>query len=75
MKKFTAGGAIGMLLTLLIISLLFILMMPTLKNTATSGISGSSVDTKSVEEQVNRQVEEIQNMRQQVNQQPVDTDY
>lgn len=75
MKKFTAGGAIGMLLTLLIISLLFILMMPTLKNTAASGISGSSVDTKSVEEQVNKQVEEIQNMRQQANQQPVDTDY
>ena len=75
MKYFIVFGSIGMLLTLVISSLLFILMMPTLKNTATSGISGSSVDTKSVEEQVNKQVEEIQNMRQQANQQPVDTDY
>jgi len=65
MRKYSAGGAIGMLLTLLIIAVLFIIMVPSLKNTGTAGFSGSSIDKKSVEEQVNKQVEEIENKRRQ----------
>lgn len=65
MKKLSASGAIGLLISMLIIAVLFILMMPTLKNTGGAGIYGSSIDKKSVEERVNKQVEEIQNMRNQ----------
>lgn len=67
MKKLSASGAIGLLISMLIIAVLFILMMPTLKNTGGAGIYGSSIDKKSVEERVNKQVEEIQNMRNQIN--------
>lgn len=67
MKKLSASGAIGLLISMLIIAVLFILMMPTLKNTGGAGIYGSSIDKKSVEERVNNQVEEIQNMRNQIN--------
>lgn len=65
MKRLKAGGAIGMLLTFVIITILFIMMMPALKNTGNHGIYNNSIDKKSVEEQVNKQVEEIQRIRQQ----------
>lgn len=65
MKKLNAGGAIGMLLTLVIISILFIMIMPALKNSGGTNIYGSSIDKKSIEEQVDKQVEEIQRIRQQ----------
>lgn len=68
MKKLSASGAIGMLISMLIIALLFILMMPSLKNTGSAGFSGSSLNQKSVEEQVDKQVEQIQNMRRQTEQ-------
>lgn len=67
MKKLKAFSAIGMLLALLIISLLFILMMPTLKDIGTgSGSLGTgSINKQSVESKVNKQIEEIENMRRQ----------
>lgn len=65
MKQRRASGAVGMLLTLLIIAIMFIIMMPMLKNTGSANISGSSLDKKSVEQEVNEQVEQIQNIRQQ----------
>ena len=63
MRRLPASGAIGMLLTLLIIAVLFIMMMPTLKNTGGAGFMGSSIKKESVEEHVNKQVEDIQRMR------------
>lgn len=65
MKKLNASGAIGLLITMLIIAVLFIIMMPTLKGGSSAGLSGSSINQKSVEEQVNKQLEDIQNLRQQ----------
>ncbi len=65
MIRKTGSGAIGMLLAMLIIALLFILMMPTLKDVGGAGLSGSSLNKESVEEHVNKQVEEIERMRQQ----------
>lgn len=65
MKKLNASGAIGMLLAMLIIALLFILMMPTLKNTSSTGLGENSINKESVEEQVNQQVNEIEKIRQQ----------
>lgn len=65
MKKLNASGAIGMLLAMLIIALLFILMMPALKNTSSTGLGESSINKESVEEQVNQQVNEIEKIRQQ----------
>ena len=67
MKKLKASSAIGMLLALLIISLLFILMMPTLKDigTGSGSLGTSSINKQSVESKVNKQIEEIENMRRQ----------
>ena len=65
MKILNASGAIGMLLAMLIIALLFILMMPTLKNVSSTGLGESSINKESVEEQVNQQVNEIEKIRQQ----------
>ncbi len=65
MKRLNASGAIGMLLAMLIIALLFILMMPTLKNVSSTGLGESSINKESVEEQVNQQVNEIEKIRQQ----------
>lgn len=65
MQKKRAFGAIGMLLTILIIALMFIFMLPALKNTGSTGLGESSINKESVEQQVNKQVEEIEKMRQQ----------
>lgn len=79
MKKLPAEGAIGLLLGLLIISIIFIMMMPALKNlSGGAGISGTSIDKKNVEEQVDKTVDDIQKMRQQTinyNQQNSNEDY
>ena len=66
MKKLKAEGAIGLLLGLLIISVIFIMMMPALRNVSGgAGINGSSIKQERVEQQVDKTVEEIQRMRQQ----------
>ncbi len=66
MKRFEASGAIGLLLTLLVISIVFISVMPTLKgDNNNGGLFGNSsgLDAKSVETRVNEQVKEIENLR------------
>lgn len=66
MKKLKAEGAIGLLLGLLIISIIFIMMMPTFRNiSGGAGINGSSIKQENVEPQVDKAVEDIQRMRQQ----------
>lgn len=79
MKKLKAEGAIGLLLGLLILSIIFIMMMPTLRNIfGGAGINGSSIKQENVEQQVDKAVEDIQRMRQQTidyNQQNSNIDY
>ncbi|MDR1327200.1 MAG: hypothetical protein LBJ74_02200 [Heliobacteriaceae bacterium] len=58
-----AFGVIDLLLGLVIISVMFMLMMPTLKGGSSLNMSGQN--QKSIQERVNRQVEEIEHMRQQ----------
>ncbi len=63
--KRSGSGAISMLLAMLIIAILYIFMMPMLKDMGGLGIGNSSLNKESVEEHVNKQVEDIQRMRQQ----------
>uniref|UniRef100_UPI0040292FCF hypothetical protein n=1 Tax=Candidatus Scatousia sp. TaxID=3085663 RepID=UPI0040292FCF len=72
MKKFPASGAIGMLLTMLIIALLFILMMPALQNSGSTNLKQSPINKHSVEQEVNQKLEEIQNLRNQSMQLPTE---
>lgn len=60
-----AFGVIDLLLGLVIISVIFMLMMPTLKGGSSLNINGNDQDTKSIQEHVDQQVQEIQQMRQQ----------
>lgn len=65
MKNLPAMGAISLLLGLLIISIIFVMMMPVLRNVSGgAGMSGSSIKQESVEQEVNKAVEDIQRMRQ-----------
>lgn len=72
MKKFSASGAIGMLLTMLIMALLFILMMPALKNTGSTNLKQTPINKQSVEQEVNQKLEQIQNLRNQSMQLPTE---
>lgn len=64
MKKLSAFGAIGMLITLLIIGLMFALMMPTLKDIGGGGIFGQSgLNQKSVETQINNKIQDIESYK------------
>lgn len=64
--KLPAGGAIGMLLALLIISLLFIFMIPALKDVGGGlNFGANSINRQSVESKVDQQVKEIENIRSQ----------
>lgn len=64
MKK-DAFGAIDMLIGLVITAVIFIMMMNVMKGTSSLKINETPVDTKSVQEHIDEQVNEIQNMRQQ----------
>lgn len=63
MKKLSGSGAIGLLLTLLIVALMFILLMPSIKSTSSTNINASSIKQESIEDEVNQKLNEIQNMR------------
>lgn len=65
MNKLQGSGAIGMLLALLIIAILFIIMMPNIKTMNSNQFYKNSINSKSVEDHVNKQLEDIKNMRQQ----------
>lgn len=64
MKK-NAFGAIDMLIGLVITAVLFIMMMNIMKSTSSLKINETPVDTRSVQEHIDEQVNEIQNIRQQ----------
>ncbi len=58
-------GAIDLLVGLVITAIVFMIGMNALKGSSLK-LQGNTVDTKSVQQQVDEQVNEIQNMRQQV---------
>ncbi len=60
-----AFGTISMLLTLLIVGLIFVMTIPMLKSTSSSGLGQSSIKQDNIEEQVDEMVKEIEKMRQQ----------
>ena len=60
-----AVGAIGMLISLLIISIVFILMMPAIKDFGGGSIGTNSVNNKNLEQKIDEQVNEIMKIRQQ----------
>ncbi len=62
MKK--AFGAIDLLVGLVITAIVFMIGMNALKGSSLK-LQGNTVDTKSIQQQVDEQVNEIQNMRQQ----------
>lgn len=62
MKK--AFGAIDLLVGLVITAIVFMIGMNALRGSSFK-LQGNNVDTKSVQQQVDEQVNEIQNMRQQ----------
>lgn len=63
--KRNAFGAIDLLIGLVITSIVFIISMNALKGISSLKFNGGTANTKSVQEQVDIQVNEIQNMRQQ----------
>ena len=63
--KRKAFGAIDLLIGLVLTAIVFLIGMNALKVTSSLKIDNSATDTKSVQEQVDEQVNEIQNMRQQ----------
>ena len=64
MKK-GAFGAIDLLIGLVITAFVFLIGMNAMKGLSSINLNGNSVDTKSVQEHVDEQVNEIENMRQQ----------
>ena len=57
-------GAIDLLVGLVITAIVFMIGMNALKGSSLK-LQGNSVDTKSIQQQVDEQVNDIQNMRQQ----------
>ena len=64
MKK-EAFGVISLLIGLVIVSVLFIIMINAMKGLGGKGLGQSSVNTKNIEQEIDSQINEIQNMRQQ----------
>lgn len=75
MRKLTASGAIGLLLTLLIIAVAFILLMPSIKSTTGTTLETSPIKQESLEDEVNQKLNEIQNMRNQTIEQQNNIEY
>lgn len=64
MKKYTAAAAIGLLITLVIICILFLVMVLAFKNTGSGGfIWGDAFNKKDVESQVEQQINNIEGIR------------
>lgn len=63
--KREASSAISMLLAMVIIAIIFMFMMPMLKDFGGLSLGGNALNKESVEEHVNKQVEDIERMRQQ----------
>lgn len=60
-----AFGMISLLLGLLIVTIVFALMIPTLKNTSGAAFGPSSLKNENVEEKTNEMINDIQKMRNQ----------
>ena len=61
-----AYAAVGMLITLLIIAVLFVILMPQLKDTGSGGgLYKSPRDIKSAESEAYSKIKEIESLRQQ----------
>ncbi len=75
MKKFSASGAIGLLITLLIIAIAFILTMPSIQSSTSTNIETSPIKHESIEDEVNQKLNEIQNMRNQAIEQQNSIEY
>ena len=65
MKQLSASGAIGLLLTMLIIALLFIMLMPSIKHSGGTNLNVSPIKHETLEDEINQKLNEIQNMRNQ----------
>lgn len=63
--KRNAFGAVDLLIGLVITAFLFIMMTNVMKGTSSLKINDTPIDTKSVQEHIDQQVNEIENMRQQ----------
>lgn len=71
MKKY-AFGAIDLLLALVVTSIIFITMIPTMKNISSIGGKGDTLNTKSVQQQVDEQVNQIQAAKDKINQEQME---
>ena len=60
-----AVGAIGMLISIFIISIIFILVMPAIKDFGAGSIGTNSINNKNLEKEIDEQVNEIIKIRQQ----------
>lgn len=63
--KRKAFGAIDLLIGLVITTVLFMIMIPTMKNVGGMKFKGTSVNQKSVEQQVDETVNEVEALRRQ----------
>lgn len=63
--KLKAFGAIDLLIGLVIISFIFLISMNAFRGTSSLKINNSSVNQQSVQEHVDKTVNEIENMRRQ----------
>ncbi len=59
-----AFGAIGMLITILIIGLIAVMTLPMLKSTSGTNLNNSSINYESAEDKANEMIDDIQKKRQ-----------
>ncbi len=59
-----AFGAVGMLLTILIIGLIAVMTLPMLKSTSGTNLNNSSINYESAEDKANEMIDDIQKKRQ-----------
>ena len=59
-----AIGAVGMLLTILIIGLIAVMTLPMLKSTSGTNLNNSSINYESAEDKANEMIDDIQKKRQ-----------
>ena len=64
MIKKNAFGAIEILLTILIVSIIFIVIIPLFQSSSSLSTKGSA-DNTNIQENINEQVNQIENMRKQ----------
>ena len=63
MKRFSASWAVGLLITMVIIALLFIMMLPSIKHSGGTNLDTSPLKYDNLEDEINQKLNEIQNMK------------